>query len=62
MKVQIEIDENELRAIVLDYIRARFRTEEIDPADVAIEVKSKNNYRSEWERAAFRARVDKVVP
>lgn len=60
MKIQIELTEKELRALVL----ARLRDElgeaggRLADKDVHIEVKSKQNYKSEWESAAFRARVE----
>lgn len=57
MTINIEITEKELRKLVADDIEKRlgdigFRTE-----DVHIQVKSKQNYKSEWEEAAFRATI-----
>lgn len=61
MRIQIELTEKEVRELVLAHIREQFAAEEITPEDVKIEVKSTQNYRAEWEPAAFRARVDKAL-
>lgn len=60
MKVELEIGEKDLRELALEFIRERLHVN-LDASDVVIEVKSKQNYRSEWESAAFRARVSKDV-
>lgn len=60
MKIDIEIDEKKLRELVYRYLQDQLGSVDLDPKDVDIEVKSKQNYRSEWESAAFRARVHKV--
>jgi hypothetical protein len=59
MKIQIEINEADLRRLVADKIGETMGAP-ISPDDILIEVKSKQNYRAEWEKAEFRARVDKV--
>ena len=57
-KIEIEIDEADLRSLIKKYLEEKlnfvFKDEEIK-----IEVKSKQNYKSEWEVAQFRARVIK---
>lgn len=59
MQISVEIDEMELRMLVLNRMRALMPDESISESDIKIEVKSKQNYRSEWESASFRARVVK---
>lgn len=59
MKIEIEIDEKRLRELVLDEIHDKLGSIAFTPDDVKIEVKSKQNYRSEWEPAKFRARIEK---
>lgn len=59
MKVSVEIDEEKVRELVFDYLRDQLENIPLKLDDVKLEVKSKQNYRSEWEAAAFRARVDK---
>jgi len=54
MRIRIELTEEDLRRLVADEIRARTGGP-FDEKRVTIEVKSKQNYRSEWESAAFRA-------
>lgn len=56
MKIKIEIDEKELRAMVKTRIRNILGDVPFDEANVTIETKSKQNYRAEWESGAgFRA-------
>jgi hypothetical protein len=60
MKIQIQITEKELREMVLSRIRDELgdAATKLDENDVQIEVKSLQNYKSEWEKASFRARVE----
>lgn len=60
MKIQIQITEKELRAMVLDRLRRELGEagERLQEKDVHIETKSAQNYRAEWETAAFRARIE----
>jgi hypothetical protein len=62
MKIDIEIDENELRRLVLARIQQADARADITEKDVHIEVMTKNNYRvKEWENGAFRARLSADV-
>lgn len=54
MKIQIEIGEKELKDLIIDEIE-RKTGEAIDRSFLYIMVKSKQNYRSEWEPASFKA-------
>jgi hypothetical protein len=63
MQITVEVNETELKRIVVSHIEQYFNTNEFtifDPNKVLIEVKSKQNYKSEWETAAFRARYTTV--
>jgi len=55
MKIRIEIDERALRELVLKNLGAVLGDVALDEKNLRIEVKSKQNYKSEWEEAAFRA-------
>lgn len=55
MKIRVEIDAKAIRKLVLDHIRESMPGVAFNPDAVQIEVKSKQNYKSEWESAAFRA-------
>ncbi len=55
MQITIEITEIELRKLVIAEIEKRLGEIPLSPDKVAILVKSKQNYKSEWETAAFRA-------
>lgn len=53
MQVSVSLDEKEIRRAIADYVEKQTRVS-IQPGDVKVEVKSKQNYRSEWEVAAIR--------
>jgi hypothetical protein len=59
MKIEIMITEKELREMVLERLRSELGAagDKLKENDIKIEVKSKQNYKSEWESAAFRACV-----
>ena len=59
MKVRIEINENQLRSILIDYLQKNFPQVNLCVDFLTIEVKSKQNYKSEWEHAAYRAIYEK---
>ena len=54
MKVDIEITEKDLRKLVATHIRDKIDINVKDD-DIVIQVKSKQNYKSEWEHADFKA-------
>lgn len=62
MKIHIEISEKELRQLVFNHVCEILGDVTIKEEDVKIQVKSKQNYKSEWESAAFRAVVDRESP
>lgn len=55
MRLQIEIDEKQLRRLVLNYLSAKLGDVSLDEKKIQIMVKSKQNYKSEWEEAEFKA-------
>lgn len=55
MKVKFEIDESTLRKLVYDYITEQLGDLAPKSEDIRIEMKSNQNYKSEWESASFRA-------
>lgn len=59
--LQITVDEKTLKGLVRDHLADILGDINLSSDDVAIETKSKQNYRSEWEVAAFRATVKKDV-
>ncbi len=58
--VDIEINEATLKRLVCDYLTEVLGAS-IEEKDIQIQTKSKQNYKSEWETAAFRAVVHKVI-
>ena len=56
MTITIEYTEVELRKLVEDDLIKTLGTLEVDFNKIQIQVKSKQNYKSEWETASFRAR------
>lgn len=59
-KLCIEVDENTVKSLVRQYLERQIGAE-LEDEDIIIETKSKQNYRSEWESASFRAKVDKII-
>jgi hypothetical protein len=59
MKIRAEVDEKILRNLVMTYLSEQLGTIDFKEEDIKIEVKSKQNYKSEWEQAAFRAVLEK---
>lgn len=57
MKIKIEIAEKELRELIVAEFE-RKTDQIIENEKVRILVKSKQNYKSEWEVAAFKATYD----
>lgn len=56
MKIRIEIDEKRLRELILSELTNQLgEAAPQDLKDIEIQVKSKQNYKSEWEKADFRA-------
>jgi len=53
MSIRIEISEKDVRKLVAEYIQEQTGTT-VAPESVKIEVKSTQNYKSEWETAQFR--------
>lgn len=60
MQIKIELDENDLKRLVANEIHDKMPEANIKESDIKITVKSKQNFRSEWEEAEFRATVNKV--
>lgn len=54
MKVEIELTEKDLRRLIVDYLANKIDIN-VRPEYIHILVKSKQNFKSEWEEAAFRA-------
>lgn len=54
MDIRVELSEKEIREAVYFYIKANMGIE-VPMEAIKIQVKSKQNYKSEWEEAAFRA-------
>jgi hypothetical protein len=59
MKLTVELQEEEIRKILADYINEKFAVDFL-PKEIPIEVKSKQNYRSVWEIADIRIIFDIV--
>jgi len=55
LKIRLELDEATLKGLVMDYFRSSLGELRFDDKAIKIETKSKQNYKSEWESAAFRA-------
>lgn len=60
MKINIEIDEFQLKRLIMDHLTRQLGEIPITLDRIKIEVKSKQNYKSEWEQASFRATYNNV--
>lgn len=60
VKINIEIDEQELRRLITDHLSS-LTGFCLSSEDVTILVKSKQNYKAEWEPAIFKATVNKLT-
>ena len=61
MFINIQLTEQDLKALVIKELQTRLGEMPLDVMNVSIEVKSKQNYKSEWETAAFRATLKQEV-
>lgn len=55
MLIQVELTEHDLTGLILKELQNRLGNIDINPAHVQIQVKSKQNFKAEWEKAAFKA-------
>lgn len=53
MQAKVELHQSDIQEAIRDYIENHLRLS-IPKDDIKVEVKSKQNYRSEWEEAAIR--------
>jgi DNA-binding NtrC family response regulator len=60
MDIQIKLTEADVRRLVKNEIE-RLTGQEIVESNIRIEVKSKQNYKAEWEVAAFRAEYTQSI-
>jgi len=61
MKIDIEIDEKRLRELVINEIESRLGDIPFDKVDIKIMVKTKQNYKAEWENGEFKATYSKTI-
>jgi len=55
MQIRLEITEAELKRLVIAHLQNKVGTIKLDENHLKIEVKSKQNYTADWEKAAYRA-------
>jgi len=55
MTINISIDEETVKKLISKHIEELLGSRSFDPSKVHIYVKSKQNYKSEWEDAAIKA-------
>jgi hypothetical protein len=55
MQIDVVIDALDLKRLILIHLREVLGDLKVELADIDIQVKSKQNYKSEWEPADFRA-------
>jgi|GEM_PF-2312343 len=57
-KISIEYTEEDLKQLIREDIQRKMPRVIVERHSISIETKSKQNYRSEWESAAFRGKVE----
>lgn len=60
MKISVELNEDNIRGILANYLNNKFSIN-IKPDQLHIEVKSKQNYKSEWEIADIRIKQEIIL-
>jgi len=58
-EIKIIIDEKKLKELISDHLYDLFGSLTFAEEEISIMVKSKQNYKSEWEKADFKAEVNK---
>jgi hypothetical protein len=56
MKVAVELDRNEIKKAIAKYVSQLYSVD-VETDLLVLEVKSKQNYRSEWEEADCRVKA-----
>ena len=59
--INIEYTEHDLKKLVMADLAEKMPDVAFKETDVKIETKSNQNYRAEWEQAAFRATIHKTT-
>ena len=62
MKIRIELDEQTIKGLVIRYLKEQLGDLPLDATCLDIQVKSKQNYKSEWEESAHRVVYEKFYP
>lgn len=57
MKVAVEMDEDEIKKAIARWLSVEYGVA-VDTTHLCLEVKSKQNYKSEWEKAACRVKAE----
>lgn len=60
MQIEIKLTETDVKQLILNEIEKRLGEIPLDTSKVRIETKSKQNYKSEWEEAAFRVNYSTI--
>jgi hypothetical protein len=58
MKINIEVTEKQMQRLILEYIQNTIPNIQVQLSDILIMVKSKQNYKAEWEKADYRATLE----
>lgn len=57
-KITVEYTEADLKQLIIDDLQQKMPGVTVETRNIQIETKSKQNYRAEWENAAFRGKVE----
>ena len=59
--INIELSECTLKNLIVKYLEEKLGSTDVNVSNIKIMVKSKQNYRAEWEVAAFRATFHQLI-
>lgn len=60
MNIKIELTEKDIKKLIVEHIRSVMGDVSIDENFIGIHVKSKQNYKAEWETADIRAVYERM--
>lgn len=61
MQLRIELTEKDIRALVIKHLQEKLGDIPFDPIFFNLQVKSKQNFKAEWEEAQLRATYERTL-
>ena len=61
MNIQIEVTEADIKRLVIRELKEQLNIAELSEKDVSFQVKTKQNWKAEWEEGQFKAQIIKTL-